>query len=125
MKTMKLLLPAALFLLLAACSEDTPSGGAQATKRVALDSDSATWTYVSLETGRIVGTAPLGDTAADSLWAERDDWDIAICGDLVRTNGGTSGHGQGAIGLSDQSYPLTTAPPAEGLQTDTDTVEVW
>ena len=34
---------------------------------------------------------------ADAAWAHRDDWDIAVCDSLIRTNGGTSGMGQGAL----------------------------
>jgi len=54
------------------------------------------WTYISLEEGKVVGTAVLGDEAADAAWAARSDWDIAICDSLIRTNGGSSGSGRGA-----------------------------
>lgn len=59
------------------------------------------WTYISLETGTVVGTSILGDEKEDAAWAVRNDWDIAICDSLIRTNGGTSGPGEGAI--SDKS----------------------
>lgn len=54
------------------------------------------WTYISLEDGKVLGTAVLGDEAAEASWAARSDWDIAICDSLIRTNGGSSGPGQGA-----------------------------
>lgn len=65
------------------------------------------WTYISIEDGAIVGKGTLGDQASDEAWAARDDWDIAICDSLIRTNGGYSGIGQGA--LSDISS-VSTVP---------------
>lgn len=55
------------------------------------------WTYISLETGKVIGTSPLYDEAQDALWKKRMDWDIAFCGEYMKTNGGTSGEGNGAI----------------------------
>lgn len=55
------------------------------------------WTYISIETGEVVGTSLLGDKVSDEAWAGRNDWDIAICDSLIRSNGGKSGMGQGAI----------------------------
>ncbi len=56
------------------------------------------WYYFSFATGKFVGT---GDTdpakGDDAKWAKRTDWDIAFHRYDVRTNGGTSGKGQGAI----------------------------
>jgi hypothetical protein len=63
------------------------------------------WTYISIENGAVVGTGRLGDEESDAAWAGRDDWDIAICDSLIRTNGGKSGIGQGA--LSDVSSAST------------------
>lgn len=63
------------------------------------------WTYISLQSGEVVGTGRLGDEASDAAWALRDDWDIAICDSLIRTNGGTSGKGYGA--LSEESSAKT------------------
>lgn len=119
-----LLLTAAL--LCAACTDDSPAtapDGARTSE--AWTDDSTAWTYVSLSTGRVVGRSALGDARADSLWAARTDWDIATCGSLLRTNGGTSGGGRGAIGRSDAPFDLTAAPPAAGLVADCDTVELW
>lgn len=122
------ILPLALTaaLLAAACADDGPVAGTGTPRTSdAYADDTTVWTYLSLTTGRVVGRSPLGDTLADSAWAARTDWDIATCGTLLRTNGGTSGCGRGAIGLSDAPFDLTAAPPAAGLVTDCDTVELW
>ena len=82
-----------LLLLLAgtmACSQEGMEAGAQAATETYTVSDTC-WTYLSLETGRVVGTALLGDEQAEAEWRQRTDWDIALCGDLLRTNSGTSG----------------------------------
>lgn len=112
-------------LLAAACSEDTPAAFPESGRGAVFEDDSSRWTYLSLATGEVVGTAPLGDARSDSLWAGRTDWDIAVCGPYLRTNGGTSGCGSGGIGLSDAPYELTAAPPVRGLVTDRDTIEIW
>ncbi len=84
------------------------------------------WTYFSFESGAVVGTSRFGDEAQDEAWRVRLDWDIAFCGDLVRTNSGTSGIGQGGILRERTSnfYNLTEAP-AEGYETDTDDFPVF
>ncbi len=60
--------------------------------------DHSKWYYYSFKTKQFVGT---GDTdpakGDDAKWAERTDWDIAFHRYDVRTNGGTSGKGQGGI----------------------------
>lgn len=70
-----------------------------------------TWVYYSLENGCEVGTSSFGDAAADSLWKYRTDWDFAICGDLIRTNGGTSGVGQGGLLSVNKEFDQLTAAP--------------
>ncbi|MCM1021196.1 MAG: HmuY family protein [Muribaculum sp.] len=78
------------------------------------------WTYISLSKNAIVGTSPLDDAKTDAEWAERLDWDIAICGDLMRTNSGTSGHGKGGLrrldgvdynNITDKDIPVDTDRP--------------
>ncbi|MDY3980018.1 MAG: HmuY family protein [Tidjanibacter sp.] len=83
------------------------------------------WTYFSFETGETVGTSPLSSAADDAGWAERTDWDIAICGEMIRTNGGTSGAGRGGILRNETTnfFNLTEAP-TEGYTVDTDDVVV-
>lgn len=83
------------------------------------------WVYISLETGNKVGTSPLGDAAQDAAWKARTDWDIALCGELVRTNGGTSGNGQGAIQqIPNKSFNALDQAPADGYTTDTDDIVI-
>ena len=93
----KIVISAALLLPLASCID----GGRQEPEIVGSEVEFVSvpdqWTYISLESGTVVGTGKLGDAASDAAWAIRDDWDIAICDTLLRTNGGGSGKGRGGI----------------------------
>lgn len=120
--TIKALIAAAtLVLVVAACGNDD-------NKRTASDDDTEftisgisdeVWTYISLEDNVVVGTSPKDDPEADSQWAGRSDWDIAICGDMVRTNSGTSGNGHGGIRrIDDKSYEDVTASDAGEVDAD-------
>lgn len=63
------------------------------------------WTYISLDRNEFVGTSPLDSPESDEKWRQRSDWDIAICGDMLRTNSGTSGIGYGGIvRIDDATY---------------------
>ncbi len=77
------------------------------------------WTYISLERNVVVGTSKFDSPEEDQEWRERLDWDIAICGDKIRTNSGESGNGQGGLTyLEDYLYEeITGATP---LQFDID-----
>ena len=71
------------------------------------------------------GETPNGDAAQDAAWKARTDWDIALCGELVRTNGGTSGNGQGAIQqIPNKSFNALDQAPADGYTTDTDDIVI-
>ena len=84
------------------------------------------WTYFSFETGTVVGTSTFGDDAQDALWRDRTDWDIAFCGDLIRTNSGTSGRGKGGIQRNTtDNYNTLTVAPVEGYIADTDDFPVY
>jgi hypothetical protein len=78
------------------------------------------WTYFSFETGAAVGTSDYLDETQDAAWAERSDWDFAICGDYIKTNGGTSGNGAGGVqrNASDAFLQITEAPES-GYLVDT------
>lgn len=84
------------------------------------------WTYFCFETGRVVGTSAFGNSGQDAAWAERTDWDIAFCGDYIRTNSGASGVGYGGIqrNTTDNFFSLTEAPE-EGYIIDTDDFVVF
>lgn len=78
------------------------------------------WSYFSFETQSVVGTSVFGDDAQDALWKERSDWDIAFCGDLIRTNSGTSGNGAGGIQVNTtDNFQMLTEAPLDGYITDT------
>lgn len=122
-----LTLAAALLLGFAGgCSRDNGTGApspapAQVETLTIEGLDDQTWVYVSLEEGRTVGTSPLGDVEQDAAWKVRTDWDIAICGELLRTNSGTSGNGSGGIqSVTNKSFNALDEAPADGYRTDTD-----
>ncbi|MBR1448731.1 MAG: hypothetical protein IJ588_08325 [Prevotella sp.] len=83
------------------------------------------WTYVSLTQGRVVGTCSISDTTAQRQWSQRNDWDMAVCNGMIRTNGGDSGNGQGGIAVSPSTYEQTDAAWPVGYTQDRDTVPVW
>lgn len=83
------------------------------------------WTYISFENGKVVGSSELGNEEEDAVWGARKDWDIALCGKLLKTNSGTSGEGQGGIlPVSDKSFNAIDTAPAEGYLVDTDDVVI-
>ena len=111
-----------VLLMLTSCSDsnDTPQNelpigrGTQLT----LPADDAIWTYYSLEEGRKIGTSAFGNNDEDNQWKQRTDWDIAVCGDLLKTNGGTSGSGNGALQIVSGDYSTLTEAPKEGYIPD-------
>lgn len=111
-----------LMLLVSACSSDSPeSGGVKKGKEnvaTPIANDNSKWTYYSLENNKLVGTSNFSDSIADKQWAARDDWDIAVCGDLIRTNGGDSGAGQGGIQEASEDYSTLKKAPEGGYATD-------
>ncbi len=111
-----------LMLLVSACSSDSPeSGGVKKGKEnvaTPIANDNSKWTYYSLENNKLVGTSNFSDSIADKQWAARDDWDIAVCGDLIRTNGGDSGAGQGGIQEASEDYSTLKKAPESGYATD-------
>lgn len=111
-----------LLVLVSACSSDSPeSGGVKKGKEnvaTPIANDNSKWTYYSLENNKLVGTSNFSDSIADKQWAARDDWDIAVCGDLIRTNGGDSGAGQGGIQEASEDYSTLKKAPESGYATD-------
>ena len=87
-------------------------------KSATVTSDNGHWTYYSIEEGKTVGTSVFGDSIADREWAARKDWDIAISGDLLRTNGGASGSGEGAIQMVSGDYDALNDAPKAGYVKD-------
>jgi len=105
-----------MLLLLASCTSESAPSSQSVTLSSA--SDDYTWTYYSFEENQMRGTSTFGDTQADSLWSQRTDWDIAICGTLIRTNSGTSGPGEGGIQEIQEDYDAVVALPTTGYQKD-------
>lgn len=117
MKKLLLLIFLAAF---ASCSDDT--GGSESEKDRYLNIGAVTndtWTYVSLATGKVVGTSPANSAEHDAEWAQRTDWDLALCGTYMRTNGGTSGTGNGgAIKVQGTSYESISSPTLQDFAVD-------
>lgn len=83
------------------------------------------WIYISFENGKVVGSSELGNKEEDAEWAIRKDWDIALCGEMLRTNSGTSGKGEGGIiRVSEKSFNAIDVAPADGYTTDVDNIVV-
>lgn len=77
------------------------------------------WTYFSFEKGEVVGTGKFDDDADDAAWAQRKDWDFAICGDYMKTNSGDSGIGKGGVQKDNEhNYATLTTAPTEGYLPD-------
>ena len=122
-------LPILLLLLLAACAKesgsDTPEVPDEVRTLTVEGLDSTRWPYISFESGAVVGTSELGNTADDASWSQRSDWDIALCGELVRTNGGTSGRGQAALqAMPSKSFNAIDLAPESGYVADSTGVVV-
>ena len=108
--------------LLASCSDgaDNSASGQAVGKsgEMNVTATDAVWTYYSIEQNKVMGTSVFGDSTADSQWKQRTDWDIAICGDLIRTNSGTSGTGNGGLQVVPQAYNELKNAPQSGYITD-------
>ena len=112
----------AALVLLASCSDgaDNSASGQTVGKsgEMNVTANDAVWTYYSIEQNKVMGTSVFGDSTADSQWKQRTDWDIAICGDLIRTNSGTSGTGNGGLQVVPQGYNELEHAPQSGYITD-------
>ncbi len=113
-------------LWLGACSQDnsntpdTPAEPARVENLTIEGLNDQTWVYVSLEQGKVVGSSPLGDEEQDAAWKARTDWDFALCGELIRTNSGTSGTGNGGIqSVTNKSFNALDEAPTDGYTVDT------
>lgn len=77
------------------------------------------WVYFSVSKGDVVGTSTFLSESEDAEWANRKDWDFAICGDYIKTNSGASGNGRGGILRdSEHNFQTLTEAPAEGYIID-------
>ena len=111
--------------LLVACATESNNNGIIRDGLLTVPNVKNQWTYVSLTEGCVVGSCALSDTAGQRQWAQRQDWDMAACNGMIRTNGGDSGLGQGAIAVSGKDYEATEANESANYATDRDSVEIW
>jgi len=111
---------AGMLLLLASCKSqgDLRQPNVSAEMTISGLSDSC-WTYFSFEKGEVVGSSTYCDEDQDAQWAQRSDWDFAICSDKIKTNSGESGKGLGGVqrNTTDAFSTLETAP-SDGYLTD-------
>ncbi len=109
----------ALIGALCSCSGRSEHTGTVSAELTISGLEEGRWVYFSLEEGCTVGSSTFLSAEEDAAWAARDDWDFAICGDYIRTNGGASGSGAGAL-LRDVEHSFQTLKeaPAEGYLQD-------
>ena len=103
-------------ILLAGCEKENTSVELTADEELTIKGISDTyWTYISLERNEVVGTSAFDSPEEDMKWRNRLDWDIAICGDKLRTNSGESGDGNGGLTyLEDLRYEdITSSTPLQ------------
>jgi len=112
-------------ILFTACSSDDASTPASENQTLNIKTKQDQWSYISMSSGKVLGTSALGDSTAEASWKNRTDWDIAICNGIIRTNSGTSGIGKGGIANSNVSYEETTNVSDADYQVDMDTLQVW
>lgn len=108
------------------CGDDNGSGSPETVEgTLHIDNKKDAWTYVSLTRSEVSGTCALGDTLSERRWSQRSDWDIAICGAMIRTNSGTSGQGKGGIVSTRAAYENVEVAPEGDYEVDKDTFEMW
>ncbi len=115
---------ALLALLLAACHDDSSPKHVEGD--LTLSTATEGWTFMSIETGTIIGTCALSDSLTLRQYASRTDWDIAFSSDgYLRTNSGLSGNGMG--GISESAVPFDAADVVQESDylPDTVTYEIW
>jgi len=124
-RTIRIALICLLLPVLASCEKETGGAGEKEpeSRTAAINASNECWTYFSFEDNEVVGTGRLGSAEDDEIWAARQDWDIAICRDLIRTNSGTSGGGKGGIIRMDGVlFREIEHAPETGYRTDRDDV---
>jgi len=55
------------------------------------------WIYYNLRTGEIFNAYQVNSDIREGEQKTRTDWDLAFCGNKLRTNSGTSGNGRGGV----------------------------
>lgn len=97
----------AVLSLLVSCKEEVDDTPVLRLSETELTLEPGKWIYYRISDNTMVGRSTIGDTEQDKEWAERLDWDIAFSEGGIRTNGGTSGPGNGGITvISDDDFNL-------------------
>ena len=120
MKTYPIALMLSLAALCGSCSSNYEEIAASQDSYLSIPSITDTkWTYISFSKGEVIGTSVLGSSKEDEIWKQRTEWDLALCGKLLRTNSGTSGNGQGGIlKIDGASYESIVAPSSADFNID-------
>lgn len=124
MKTdyLRYLVPVILTLsfCLCSCTREKDGPAAESEKEITISGlGDDHWTYFSFDTGMSVGTSRFLSDEEDKAWASRTDWDFAICGDYIKTNGGTSGNGLGGMQKDTvNNYLNIVTAPEDGYSDD-------
>lgn len=107
-------------ILFVSCSGEKGGPAANSEKEVTISGlSNDRWTYFSFENGSSVGTSKFLSDEEDKAWALRNDWDFAICGDYLKTNGGTSGNHIGGVYKDTQNnYLNIEEAPIDGYSID-------
>ena len=68
------------------------------------------WIYYNLRTGEIFNAQQVNSDIREGEQKTRMDWDLAFCGNKLRTNSGTSGNGRGGVAdMGFQGYDRWTS----------------
>ncbi len=97
----RIFIAAFALLALGACKDDDNDNGGGTpveSTEAKVDASDKSWHYYSLEQNREVGAGE-ESAGANARWFARTDWDIAVSGYKVRTNGGeaTTAGSQGGV----------------------------
>lgn len=108
-----------IFPILTSCSsQNNDKHSLIENEQLELTITDSTWTYFSFKTGKVVGKSKINHQKEDSDWKNRNDWDIAFCGDYIRTNSGTSGNGNGGIISIEDYFDNVNTFPAQTFTID-------
>lgn len=125
--TIRLFLTAVLLLTVVSCrdndSEDRDP--VKVSRSVTLTLEPGKWIYYSIKDSCVIGKSDIGNTADDEEWKNRKDWDIALSESGIRTNGGSSGCGEGGLAvISDSDFEEESFLPLTSLTYTPDTLGV-
>lgn len=114
-----------LMFLLSCSDRDADRAKVEVKTELSLTVEPGKWTYFSLSDSLVKGTSEIGNSEEDRKWAARRDWDIAVSEGGIRTNGGSSGDGIGALAIiTDSIYSIASEESLTSLDYKADTLDV-